>query len=100
LSSIRNTPQEVSYVLQHSGATVILVDSEFKHLVSKDLPSNITVIVSQDSGGKIKDDQYEHFLNHGRKIWEELDSKAGKWGKRGWELIEGVEDEEAACALC
>lgn len=101
VSSIRNTPQEVSYVLQHSGSTIILVDHEFKHLIQEQHfnNSNLTIIVSNDSGGNDKNDQYEHFLNKGREVWDQQE-RSDKLGRRGWELIEGVEDEEKPCALC
>lgn len=83
-----------------------MVDSEFAHLVPKQLPSHITVIVSKDTGGRdgIEADQYEQFLQGGREIWaqaEEIErQKYGEKARRGWGLIDIVSDENEACALC
>ena len=106
LNSIRNNEREIAYVLQHSGASVILVDEEFAHLLPKDLSSNITVIISKDSGGKngIESDQYESFLHKGKQEWEKAEKEEidrwGKKAKRGWELIEAPKDENIPCCLC
>lgn len=105
-NSFRNNEREIAYVLEHSGASVILVDYEFVHLVPKELPSRITVIVSNDTGGRdgIKSDPYEQFLQGGREIWNQLEEKERKqWGakaRKGWELIDIVENENDACCLC
>ncbi|PWN31260.1 acetyl-CoA synthetase-like protein [Meira miltonrushii] len=104
--NIRNNEREIAYVLDHSGASVILVDEEFAHLVPEQLPSNVTVIISKDTGGKdgIDSDQYESFLHTGRQEWEKAEKQEidrwGKKGKRGWELIEAPKDENTPCCLC
>ena len=93
-------------MLEHSGATVILVDHEFAHLVPKDLPSNITVIISNDTGGKqgLDADPYEKLLQKGRDVWnkkeEEEKQKYGARARKGWELLDIVEDENEPCCLC
>lgn len=104
--SIRNNEREIAYVLEHSGARIVLVDHEFAHLVPKDLPSHITVIRSNDSGGRdgLAADPYEEFLQQGRQAWEQAErEEAKKWGekaKRGWELIYVPDDENSPCCLC
>ena len=112
--SIRNTAKEVNYVLTHSRASIILVDSEFAHLV-QDPPAGTTVILSRDTGGRVSSlsslpDPYEEYLQSGRDLWTatqkaELEAvrKIG-WrddaARRDWELIELDADENAPCALC
>jgi len=83
-----------------------LVDYEYAHLIPKQLPSHVTVIISNDTGGKkgIDADPYEKFLQGGRDIWNRIEEQERqKWGnkaRKGWELIEIVSDENEACALC
>jgi acyl-CoA synthetase (AMP-forming)/AMP-acid ligase II len=104
--SIRNNEREIEYVLQNSDAKVILVDYEYAHLVPKNLPSSITVILSNDTGGTkgIDTDPYEQFLQSGRDSWNRLENEdRQKWGekaRKGWELINIVEDENQPAALC
>jgi acyl-CoA synthetase (AMP-forming)/AMP-acid ligase II len=81
----RLTKPEVSYILDHSGAKLILVDHECTHLV-KD--TKIPVIVANDSGRP--GDPYEEFLSAGRRFSRE----------RGWTGLEAEIDENAAAALC
>lgn len=106
LYSIRNNEREIAYVLEHSGARVILVYYEFKHLIPKQLPSHITVIVSNDTGGKngIDADPYEQFLQTGREVWNKKEEQERQqWGdkaRKGWELIEIVTNEDDPCCLC
>ncbi len=81
----RLTPDEVAYILEHSGSRLILVDHEYTHLV---LGTNIPFIVINDTG---RDDcPYEQFLHAGRKFSAE----------RGWAGLEWERDEDAPCALC
>jgi acyl-CoA synthetase (AMP-forming)/AMP-acid ligase II len=92
--------------LEHSGAKVVLVDYEFAHLVPKNLPSHVTVIQSNDTGGTkgIDADPYERFLQDGRDIWDRLElEEKNKWGekaRKGYEMLEIIDDEEKPCALC
>lgn len=85
---------------------MILVDEEFAHLVPKQLPSNVTLIISKDTGGKngIESDQYEAFLQKGKEEWHKTEKQEiDRWGekaKRGWELIEVTKDENDPCCLC
>lgn len=95
-------------MLGHSGARLILVDEDFAHLIPKQLPEGVQVILSRDTGGTkgvdASVDPYEAFLDAGRKRWasaeEEEGKRFGNKAKRGWELIDIVEDENEACALC
>ena len=81
----RLTKSEVSYILDHSGAKLILVDHECTYLVSG---TKIPVIVSNDSGRC--GDLYEEFLSAGRRFSQE----------RGWPGLEAEIDENAAAVLC
>lgn len=74
----------MEYILEHSGAKLILVDHEFANLVHG---TNIPVIVSHDTGRF--GDPYEDFLAHGRAFSNE----------RGWEGLDLEADENANCAL-
>ena len=53
----RLTKGEVEYILEHSGASIILVDHEYVHLVQG---TKIPFIVSKDTGRF--GDPYEEFL--------------------------------------
>ncbi|EST04843.1 AMP-dependent synthetase/ligase [Kalmanozyma brasiliensis GHG001] len=107
--NIRNTPKEVAYVLEHSGSTIILCDHEFTHLLPE-ANGKVKVVVSKDSGGQDKNDEYEHFLDQGWQAWQraqqaELDkfksrTKPSAEPKTGWKLLNAPLDEEAAIALC
>ena len=86
--NIRLTVPEVTYILQHSGAKLILVDHELIHLLNSSDRSQVSVIVCKDTGRK--GDPYEEFLSAGRKFSKE----------RGWEGLEAEIDENAAACLC
>ncbi|TFK41006.1 hypothetical protein BDQ12DRAFT_678730 [Crucibulum laeve] len=81
----RLKPQEVAYILDHSGCKLILVDYEYKHLV-KD--TKTPFIVSNDTGRA--GDPYESFLTEGRKFSQE----------KGWSGLEVEADENASAVLC
>ncbi|KAF8587271.1 acetyl-CoA synthetase-like protein [Ramaria rubella] len=83
--NIRLTKTEVDYILDHSGAKLVLVDHEFVHLVQG---SNLPVIVSHDTGRA--SDPYEQFLSAGRRFSEE----------RGWDGLDTELDENANASLC
>jgi len=81
----RLTSQEVTYILDHCGAKLILVDHECLHL----LPANrVTTIVCCDTGRT--GDPYEEFLSSGRKFSRE----------RGWAGLDVEADEETGAVLC
>ncbi|KAJ7487394.1 hypothetical protein B0H11DRAFT_1087726 [Mycena galericulata] len=86
LINTRLKPSEVAYILDHSGASIILVDYEYRHL----LPSNLNtpVIVCNDTGRQ--GDPYEDFLTNGRAFSQE----------RGWPGLEYQADESAPALLC
>ncbi|KAI0689436.1 acetyl-CoA synthetase-like protein [Cytidiella melzeri] len=81
----RLTVPEVSYILEHSGSKLIIVDHEYKNLTEK---SNLPIVVSNDTGRQ--GDPYEEFLNQGRRFSQE----------RGWPGLEWEADENAGAALC
>ncbi|TDL28404.1 acetyl-CoA synthetase-like protein [Rickenella mellea] len=81
----RLTKHEVSYILQHSGAKIILVDHEYVHLVSD---ANARCIVSMDTGRV--SDPYEDFLNEGRTFSAE----------KGWSGLDMELNEDSAATLC
>src|SRR5688572_20243834 len=81
----RLKPHEVSYILEHSAAKLILVDYEYQHLVKG---AKARVIVSNDTGRA--GDPYEEFLTDGRTFSQE----------RGWEGLETEPDENAGAMLC
>ncbi|KAI0029620.1 acetyl-CoA synthetase-like protein [Vararia minispora EC-137] len=76
--NIRLTKKEVDYILEHSGAKLVLVDHEFVHL-TKDVRAR--VIVCEDTGRP--EDPYEQFLSSGRRFSRE----------RGWLGLEMDADE-------
>lgn len=81
----RLTPHEVTYILDHSGAKLILVDHECLHL----LPANRAVtVVCYDTGRT--GDPYEEFLSSGRKFSQE----------KGWVGLDVETDEETGAVLC
>ncbi|EJU01917.1 AMP-dependent synthetase and ligase [Dacryopinax primogenitus] len=81
----RLTKGEIQYILEHSGAKLILCDHEFTHL----LPENhAPVIISQDTGRV--GDPYEDFLARGRRFSQE----------RGWSGLPIEPDENAGSCLC
>ncbi|KAE8213253.1 hypothetical protein CF327_g3201 [Tilletia walkeri] len=117
--NIRNTKQEIEYVLNHSGATVILLDSAFAHLVDANNPGSSpdgrprTVIVSNDTGRLSSanglPDPYEHFLMRGRELWTQTqldaDAETARKGlpmeraRRDWEHFTLPKDEEIPIVL-
>ncbi|KAJ7630745.1 hypothetical protein FB45DRAFT_916461 [Roridomyces roridus] len=82
----RLKPSDVQYILEHSGASIILVDHEYRHLLPPHL--KVPVIVSNDSGRP--DDPYEKFLAKGREFSHE----------RGWGGLDSETDETAPAMLC
>lgn len=81
----RLTPHEIAYILDHSGAKLILVDHECLHLLPL---ARVTTIVSHDTGRA--GDPYEEFLSSGRRFSNE----------RGWAGLDVEADENAGAVLC
>lgn len=75
----------MDYILDHSGAKLVLVDHEFVHLVQR---PQLRVIVSHDTG--LAGDPYEEFLSSGRRFSAE----------KGWSGLEMEPDENANASLC
>jgi len=80
----RLTKHEIDYILTHSGAKVIFVDHEYRHLVSD---AKAPVIVSNDTGRV--GDPYEDFLTNGRAFSQE----------KGWAGLEMDSDENKPMCL-
>ncbi|KAL9933409.1 hypothetical protein V8E36_007585 [Tilletia maclaganii] len=113
--NIRNNKQEIEYILNHSGASIILIDSAFAHLVDPANPGltpdgrKRILILSKDTGRLDTDDPYEHFLTRGRERWaqlqreEEIQAEHRGWAperaRRDWELLTLPQDEETAVVL-
>lgn len=83
--NIRLTVPEVTYILEHSGSKLIIVDHEYTSLVRD---AKVPVIVSNDTGRH--GDPYEEFLTNGRQFSQE----------RGWPGLEWEPDEDAGATLC
>ena len=81
----RLTHGEVAYILEHSGAKIVIVDHEHTHLVKG---VKVPVVVSNDTGRC--GDPYEDFLSAGRKFSNE----------KGWSGLTWEPDENANAALC
>ncbi|OJA10772.1 hypothetical protein AZE42_00312 [Rhizopogon vesiculosus] len=81
----RLTPPEVSYILEHSGSKLILIDRDFTHLIGN---TNIPTIVCHDTGRA--GDPYEGFLSAGREFSAE----------KGWAGLDVELDENAGAVLC
>ncbi|KAG2754602.1 acetyl-CoA synthetase-like protein [Suillus brevipes Sb2] len=81
----RLTPPEVSYILNHSGAKLILIDHDFMHLIEN---NNVPIIVCHDTGRA--GDPYESFLSAGRVFSAE----------KGWAGLDVEPDENAGAVLC
>ncbi|KAF8078465.1 AMP-dependent synthetase and ligase [Lyophyllum atratum] len=81
----RLKPQEVTYILEHSGARLILIDYEYTHLIKG---TNIPFIVSNDTGRS--GDPYEVFLSKGRQFS----------GEKGWAGLDSDSDENTPGVLC
>ncbi|KAK0542650.1 hypothetical protein OC845_006517 [Tilletia horrida] len=114
--NIRNTAKEIEYVLDHSGATIVLVDSECAHLLSQNSSApdgrKRTVIVSNDTGRlshKGISDPYEEFLSRGREAWNQTQAEEASQNarqgfpaeraRRDWELLTLPQDEDIPIAL-
>ena len=80
----RLTKHEIDYILTHSGAKLIFVDYEYKHLVSD---AKARIIVCNDTGRA--GDPYEDFLTAGRVFSQE----------KGWAGLEMDSDENKALSL-
>ncbi|WFD33545.1 cellulase [Malassezia cuniculi] len=96
----RLTARELEYILDHSGARVVLVDHEVAGSLPA-MPPGVTLIISHDSGGRDKRDPYEAFLDAGRKAWAAAQDDAAAAGSvaRDWGLLELPADEETTMAL-
>uniref|UniRef100_D8PKA9 AMP-dependent synthetase/ligase domain-containing protein n=1 Tax=Schizophyllum commune (strain H4-8 / FGSC 9210) TaxID=578458 RepID=D8PKA9_SCHCM len=81
----RLRPDDVKYIIEHSGSRFILVDHEFTHLLKG---INLPTIVCHDTGRA--GDPYEDFLTSGRAFSRE----------RGWLGLDVEADENAAAVLC
>ncbi|KAF9108664.1 hypothetical protein BGX27_008264 [Mortierella sp. AM989] len=81
----RLAPVEVAYILEHSGAKVILCDIEFKDLV-KD--SKLPKLFIEDSG--LPTDPYEQFLGKGLLKADTL----------GWSGLDQTDNEDEGISLC
>ena len=94
IHSYRLTPPEVTYILEHSGAKLLLIDHQFAHLAehfvqsTRGIVNGIKIIISHDSGRE--GCPYEAFLTHGRRVSGEL----------GWPGLPFETDEMAAATLC
>ncbi len=75
---------DVEYIIQHSGAKLILVDEEYRSLVEG---VNVPTIISRDTGRL--GDPYEAFLSNGRRFSQE----------RAWAGLDMEEDEGAGATL-
>jgi acyl-CoA synthetase (AMP-forming)/AMP-acid ligase II len=83
--NIRLSSPEISYIIEHSGAKLILVDHEYLHLVKG---TKVPIVVSNDTGRS--GDPYEEFLMNGRLFSEE----------KGWLGLEVETNEDASAVLC
>ncbi|KZW02275.1 AMP-dependent synthetase and ligase [Exidia glandulosa HHB12029] len=77
---------EIHYILEHSGAKIVIVDHEYAHLV-RDFKAG-PIIVSDDTGRE--GCAYEDFLASGRLYSDE----------KGWRGLEMEPDESAGATLC
>jgi long-subunit acyl-CoA synthetase (AMP-forming) len=85
--NIRITKPEANYILEHSGASMVIVDHEFKHL-AEDFKGQ--VVVSLDSGGRDSTCPYEVLIDEGRHNADSL----------GWQGLTLIDDENADFAIC
>ncbi|KAF8680273.1 AMP-binding enzyme C-terminal domain [Rhizoctonia solani] len=81
----RLTIPEVDYILEHSGAKLVLVDYEYTKFVEE---KKIPYVVCKDTGRA--GDPYEDYLTQGRKLS----------GEEGWAGLEMEPDENANASLC
>lgn len=113
--NVRNTPAEVSYVLEHSGARIILADHAFARLVEPHHAAQrgVTVIISHDTGGTgggLSTDPYEQFLDQGWIKWQEANAAAAERAQsqghnpsiaaRDWETLSLPSSEDSPSSLC
>ncbi|KAF9158520.1 hypothetical protein DFQ26_007519 [Actinomortierella ambigua] len=82
----RLNPKEVAYILNHSGARLILCDAEFANLVQD---SPLPKVFIEDSG-RIDSDPYEQFLGLGYPLADKL----------GWGGLDQVRDENDGISIC
>lgn len=80
--NVRLAPADVAYILDHSGARFLLVDTEFAHLVApalEQLPClrRIVYIVDTTTPLTLPGPSYEEFLAGGRRI-----GRPGAWRAR------------------
>jgi len=61
--NVRLNAEDITYILQHSGARILFVDSEYKSLIDMLNRKEIMVIEVRDTGNI--DDEYEIFLANG-----------------------------------
>ena len=80
----RLTKREIDYILAHSGARLIFVDHEYRHLVSD---AKAPILVCNDTG--LVGDPYEDFLTAGRAYSQE----------KGWAGLEMDSDENMPLSL-
>lgn len=90
----RLTTPELSYILAHSGARLVLVDHELAHLLPPDVPR----VVSRDTRADPAD-PYLAFLAQGQAALAAAERAASSPHARGWGLLELPRDEEATIAL-
>lgn len=81
----RLTSHEIAYIVDHSGAKLILVDHECSHLLPT---SRVRTIICHDTGRE--GDPYEGFLSSGRKFSQE----------RGWAGLDVETNEDTGAVLC
>ncbi|KAH9968801.1 acetyl-CoA synthetase-like protein [Russula dissimulans] len=82
--NIRLTKHEIDYILDHSGARLIFVDHEYRHLVAD---AKARIIICNDTGRA--GDPYEDFLTTGRAYSQE----------KGWAGLEMDSDEDKPLSL-
>ncbi|KAF9581837.1 hypothetical protein BGW38_001011 [Lunasporangiospora selenospora] len=82
----RLAPAEVAYILEHSGAKVILCDNEFQHLVAN---SPLRKVAIADTG-LLESDPYEQFIQGGYSKADQL----------GWSGLDQTDDETEGVSLC
>ncbi|GAA5919156.1 hypothetical protein JCM1841_002476 [Sporobolomyces salmonicolor] len=87
----RLSPGEVAYLLENSGAKLVLVDKELVRLLPpEEQRKGVQVVVCSDTGGE--EDEYERFLTEGQRYDREL-------GGKGWAGLEFEKDENATFAI-
>lgn len=101
--NIRNTPAELQYVIEHSGASILLVDWELEAQLTPEARKGRLVVVCRDSGGQDEGDEYEAFLAHGRQQWDAAQQEEAQRHPEAplsdWALLPSP-PEDSPCALC